>query len=455
MKSFSKNSRNCRNMRILGLMLVAAFSLVLVGCGGNDDKPSGSEERSITGISFDGQIGTAKIERTASNAEVTFQWNTSSGSPASIEIKTLAISEKATASVKVGDKLNFDNAEKTATITVTAENGTPLVWTVIMDPFTPGAGSEENDITEISFGGQIGDATINANNTEVSFYFSLNAGSLASVEVTALAISENATVSVQVGSKLNFDNAQNIATITVTAENGIEAVWTIKMTPVDEPLEGKWAIRGSWQYGGYRGWDVSGVHNLAQKPWRWDDEFGPEVEYDNILEFIIEGVMPDGSTFGTVINDAGDDESYADYLYIAGSASASEDNPHDLNYIYRAIPKGTAQWKRNGSTVTFIFESGEERVCEFGVAEDFGDEGYYTFLETEGGDAVKAPFTDDYVTEEDIQALMNNHAFFFDVQGMGKYYEVQQGDPYWEEYGDDPKFLIDPHFYWIEVEKIN
>ena len=76
-----------------------------------------NKERNIIGISFAGQIGLTTIVRDGTNATIGFLDYSSDFS--NIQINALEVSYGASASVKVGDKLNFNNAEKTATITIT------------------------------------------------------------------------------------------------------------------------------------------------------------------------------------------------------------------------------------------------------------------------------------------------------------------------------------------------
>ena len=87
-----------------------------------------NKERNIIDISFSGQIGKVKIVRSGTNATIEFLDYSEDFS--NIQINSLEISYGASATVKAGDKLNFNNAAKTATVTVTPANGEPLVWTI-------------------------------------------------------------------------------------------------------------------------------------------------------------------------------------------------------------------------------------------------------------------------------------------------------------------------------------
>ena len=450
-------------MNVVKSLLIAALGFILIGCGDKEDKPSGSNERSIISISFDGQIGNAEIVRTPDRAEVRFQWATLSGSLSSVEVKAITVSPNATASVQAGGRLNFDNSGKTATITVTAENRETLEWTVIMDPVEIGIGSAENEITGISFVGQAGEAKITTGATagDVEVVYSTSAGSLASVEVQSIEISADATASVQAGGSLNFDNHGNTATITVTAQNGTPKIWTVKLIPVTESLVGKWNIRNTWLYGGSRQWDHSAVFMMTSKMNRWQDmEKYPALEYDNVLEFILEGVDDAGNTFGKVINHPGEDGLFADYQYYPSKQHYKDIAiPWDLNNIYRAIPTGEAKWKRKNIVdgldvtveVTFIFPDETERVCLFGGKNDFGaDDGGvwvpYAFPENSGDGRLKAPAASTS-SEEAIQSLLANMSFMFDVS------DFRIAEALASSYDDDDKYLGYPHYYWVEVEK--
>ena len=436
MKTFVKTS-------FLSLMLVAAFGIVLSSCK-KDDKPSGSDERSIVSISFDGQVGNATINRTSDKAEVLFTWNTTSGSAASIEVKTLTISKDAKASVNVGDKMNFDNPNKTASITVTAENGTPLEWKVIMTPFTPEPGSNENAIVSISFKGQLGDATVS--NSAVDFVYNTKHGGIGSIEVASIEVSDKATPSVTAGGKLNFDNMNKTATITVTAESGLAATWTLKVTDTAEPAEGKWMIKNLWLYGGHPQWDMSAVFQMPyQKTWLWNSDNGPKAECDNVLEIVLVGIDADGNNYGTFTHDAGEDGLFANFMFW---------ETIDLNHIYRQIPIGSGTWvsDQTEGTFTFINEDDEEFVCEFGNKDNFNNFVFYEYDDDwENTASEKKPFLslDGENFENSVNALMSNYVFMFDVRELGT------GNFNWDDmYGDDSnKYRHGPMFFWVEVHK--
>jgi hypothetical protein len=103
-------------------------------------------------------------------------------------------------------------------------------------------------------------------------------------------------------------------------------------------------------------WGGGAVMNLTDKD-VWPATGGPEAEFDNTLVFEFTGVTPEGHTYGTVTNSAGDDGMYADYQFVANPAT-------DVNHFYRKIPTGTTTWLRNytAKTITFTFPNGTTAV---------------------------------------------------------------------------------------------
>ena len=87
-----------------------------------------NRERNIIEMSFSGQIGKSKITRVGNTATIEFL--DYSEDFTNIQVNSLEISYGATATVKEGDKLNFNNATKSATVTITPANGEPLIWTL-------------------------------------------------------------------------------------------------------------------------------------------------------------------------------------------------------------------------------------------------------------------------------------------------------------------------------------
>lgn len=145
--------------------VLAAFAMIFAcnpeeqpGGGGKDNGKTGSHERTLLAIEFEGQIGEATITPVdAETGTVEFQLSTAIVADFSqVEITTLTVSYGATCSVSKGDKIDLTAAAPT--ITVTAEAGDTRVYTLNMTTFTE---SFEGcyAITGSSILGGLGDAT--------------------------------------------------------------------------------------------------------------------------------------------------------------------------------------------------------------------------------------------------------------------------------------------------------
>jgi len=239
---------------------------------------------------------------------------------------------------------------------------------------------------------------------------------------------------------LNFDNANKTVTITVTAENGMQQAWKINMNAITVDFVGVWKINNTWIYGGQEAWNYAAVFGMLQKSWKWVDATGtgPGAEHDNILTFTVLGVDADGNPHGKVVNDAGADGLFADYIFI-GDATGNPGN-HDLNGIYRVIQEGESTWVLDiDGNITFT-KGDKTSVCKFGGASDFDD------YKHKG----KAPFGDTWdgalVTAAEVASLLANKSFYFDIY---------HGDPEINDLYDkeDNRYMINPRFYWIEVKR--
>lgn len=128
-----------KQIRILLLILTTAIALCSCQKDPLDEVNEGkwNKERNILGITFKGQVGDADINRTGDSATISFKYNTAEGTDLSkIRLDALEISYGASASADSGTILNFDNATKTAVITVTSVGGKNLDWKITLIPFT-------------------------------------------------------------------------------------------------------------------------------------------------------------------------------------------------------------------------------------------------------------------------------------------------------------------------------
>lgn len=97
-----------------------------------------SNERTLIGITFEDQIGQSVISNIDNdNGEVNLTINTSELADLSdIKVASIDLPEKATASLSVGSSVNFENAEKSATLTITSEDGNTKEYKITVDTFT-------------------------------------------------------------------------------------------------------------------------------------------------------------------------------------------------------------------------------------------------------------------------------------------------------------------------------
>ncbi|MCX2837863.1 hypothetical protein OQ279_06820 [Salinimicrobium sp. MT39] len=278
--------------------------------------------------------------------------------------------------------------------------------------------NNERSILSLKFENQIGQPVItrtdeNTGEIEVS----INADAvpdLSSITLEQLVLSYNAKSTVVEGESLNFENENNTSSLVVTSPTGKTREYTIKVNPFQETILGTYQIQDLVLYGGtgpeYGG---GGVLSLTSKPWVWPEN-GPEKELDNYLVFELSGITEEGNTYGTVTNYAGEDETYADFTFVAEPTT-------DVNHFYRKIPKGQAEWSRNytNGTITFTFEDGRTTTGTF-----------------------EGPGTEDL--GNGLSKTIENYAFAFNLNGTDDWDNI---------YSDYDKFVKKPRRYWIDVVK--
>ncbi len=238
---------------------------------------------------------------------------------------------------------------------------------------------------------------------------------LSNIKLSSIQLSYGAVSSVKVGESFNFENATNTATMTVTSPTGKSREYTITATSFTETLLGTYKITNLIVFGG-TGPEYGGaaVMAMTSKSWVWPANGGPAAEQDNTLTFTITGITDDGNTYGKVVNNAGADGLYADFIYI-------KDPVTDVNHHYRKIPKGEGEWSRNYTTgtITFTFPDGKTTACTYVGAgvEDMGNN--------------KSKTTTD-------------NAFRFTLSGT---------DDWGKIYSDYDKFVKRPRVFWVDVKK--
>lgn len=292
-----------------------------------------------------------------------------------------------------------------------------VVSSCVKDPYDDVI-SNERSIEAVSLGGglvQVGPAIVDRETGHVSVQVLVDENTNLSSVAPVIQASYKASTQPASGEPVDFASSDNKHTYTVVSESGKSREWVIELVPFTETLPGTYKITGQVVYGGtgpeYGG---GGVMNLTDKPWVWPEDGGPAAELDNTLVFEFTGVTPEGHTFGTVTNSAGDDGEYADYQFVMSPAT-------DVNNFYRKIPKGEGTWLRNYTTktITFTFEDGSTATGAF--------IGPQTFDLGNG-----------------LSKAVTNSAFDFTLNGT---------DDWGNIYSDYDKFVKRPRRFWIDVEK--
>jgi hypothetical protein len=84
------------------------------------------------------------------------------------------------------------------------------------------------------------------------------------------------------------------------------------------------------------------------KWWHWGEGYMPTDEDDNTLSFRLEKADAEtGATFGSLVNTAGDDGKYANYMY---------NNSIDVNSKYRIFPAGKSRWGKPGDGSIVVYD---------------------------------------------------------------------------------------------------
>ncbi len=121
-------------MKKLAIAVLAA--VLAVSCSKTIDSPLANRDVSLLEIRFKGQMGTAVIERTDESASATVYVLNSSGFDwSAVEVEGVVVSSGASASVAKGDKLNFSNPERRASLVVTSKSGNKLKWWIYLEPY--------------------------------------------------------------------------------------------------------------------------------------------------------------------------------------------------------------------------------------------------------------------------------------------------------------------------------
>ena len=165
------------------------------------------------------------------------------------------------------------------------------------------------------------------------------------------------TASISKGSTLDLSNGS--ASFTVTAFSGETRTYTVTYSQFVDPLEGTYTftpigglLDGSAPKCAFiivGGWDDAVVRStVMDKWWHWGEGYMPTDEDDNTLSFRLEKADAEtGATFGTLVNTAGDDGKYANYMY---------NNSIDVNSKYRIFPAGKSRWGKPGDGSIVVYD---------------------------------------------------------------------------------------------------
>jgi len=165
------------------------------------------------------------------------------------------------------------------------------------------------------------------------------------------------TANISKGSTLDLSNGS--ASFTVTAFNGETRTYTVTYSQFVDPLEGTYTftpigglLDGSAPKCAFiivGGWDDAVVRStVMDKWWHWGEGYMPTDEDDNILSFRLEKADAEtGATFGSLVNTAGDDGKYANYMY---------NNSIDVNSKYRIFPAGKSRWGKPGDGSIVVYD---------------------------------------------------------------------------------------------------
>jgi hypothetical protein len=287
------------------------------------------------------------------------------------------------------------------------------------DDIEDGSWNNERSVLDIKFENQVGTAEVarvDEQTGEIAVTINVDAvPDLSSILVTSLQLSYGATSSIAAGQALNFENPENTAFFTVTSPTGKSREYKVEVESFKETILGTYKITNLVVYGG-TGPEYGGasVIPMMNKPWIWSDTDGPAVELDNTLTFELEGITPEGNTYGTVVNDAGPDGLYANFVYVG-------DPQTDVNHFYRKIPEGEGKWLRNYATgqVVFTFPDGSTSSATLIGAgtEDLGNGKSKTTTEA---------------------------ALVFSLTGTDDWDKI---------YSDYDKFVKRPRKYWVDIAK--
>ena len=294
-----------------------------------------------------------------------------------------------------------------------------VMFTACQKDPSAGIESHERAIEEFNVGKglvQIGPAVVDRDSSTVVVKVLVQPNTDLSKVTPTIVTSYKSTISPASGTVVNFTADNNTATYTVTAQTGETRKWKVTIVPFSEALLGTFSIEDLTVYGGtgpqYGG---GGVFTLESKN-VWNPITGPNAELDNTLTFTYTGVTSDGNTYGSIVNNAGPDGLYANFIYTQNPVT-------DVNHYYRQIPTGTGTWLHNytTNTVTFTFADSTQTTCTFDGPQTINL-----------GNGLSKTITDNAFTFTNLAGSADNYNTI---------------------YSDYDKIVERPYTYWIDVKK--
>lgn len=219
----------------------------------------------------------------------------------------------------------------------------------MLEDVNEGNWNNERNILDINLNQQIGLSQIERIGDQATVNITVNASGLdlAAVDVTDMVLSYDAQSNISKGDKLNFDNPEKKASVTVTSKKGETLEWTIFIEPFINDLEGSWTISSYY--------------------FKWDDGFGwgnaGEAELalllpnsasgiDDIITFgAVEGANDDGLVYGNYERTTGADTQGPSYVYDRTTV--------DWSSRFNHLPVGAGEWILNKDNSVMIVVNGE------------------------------------------------------------------------------------------------
>ncbi|SBW06876.1 hypothetical protein [uncultured Dysgonomonas sp.] len=283
-------------------------------------------------------------------------------------------------------------------------------------------GNSDKNIINITFENQIGNPIFSDNSNVIKIMFNQFTEGKSKIKLKNLELAAGVFANISVGDEISIGDESNSTSLEVTSESGIKQTWIVNFVPFSEELVGTWRITTLSVYGGaWPEYNSSAAYSsMTDRSWNWKtDGTGPVAEYDNTLTFTLEGISESGDPYGKVINSAGADGKFADFIFMDNPNEAA--SPIDVNYHYRKIPRGESSWKRNIANGTITFTAADQSTTI----------GFFVGPGTE-------------ILDQNSSITISDRAFTFDLQPTYIWLDI---------YKDRERFVENAKKYWIQVTK--